>query len=62
MTIGLALPSWIWLIAPYIHDHAVDGRPTRLGRVSARPTSCCSAVAVRLALDGGQRAAGVPPA
>jgi diguanylate cyclase (GGDEF)-like protein/PAS domain S-box-containing protein len=55
MTVGLALPSWVWLIAPYIHDHSLS-MPGRLVSV-AYPLAdvLLLAVAVRLALDGGQR-------
>src|SRR5829696_4277192 len=55
MTVGLALPSWIWLTAPYLHDHSLSS----LGRLVsvAYPLAdvLLLAVAVRLALDGGQR-------
>jgi diguanylate cyclase (GGDEF)-like protein/PAS domain S-box-containing protein len=55
MTVGLALPSWVWLIAPYVHDHSL----TTIGRLVsvAYPMAdvLLLAVAVRLALDGGQR-------
>jgi diguanylate cyclase (GGDEF)-like protein/PAS domain S-box-containing protein len=55
MTVGLALPSWVWLIAPYVHDHSLS----TLGRLVsvAYPLAdvLLLAVAVRLALDGGQR-------
>jgi diguanylate cyclase (GGDEF)-like protein/PAS domain S-box-containing protein len=55
LTVGLALPSWVWLIAPYVHDHSL----TPLGRLVsvAYPMAdvLLLAVAVRLALDGGQR-------
>jgi diguanylate cyclase (GGDEF)-like protein/PAS domain S-box-containing protein len=55
MTVGLALPSWVWLIAPYVHDHSL----TTVGRLVsvAYPMAdvLLLAVAVRLALDGGQR-------
>jgi hypothetical protein len=55
MTVGLALPSWIWLTAPYLHDHSLS----TLGRLVsvAYPLGdvLLLAVAVRLALDGGQR-------
>ena len=55
MTVGLALPSWIWLTAPYLHDNSLS----TLGRLVsvAYPLAdvLLLAVAVRLALDGGQR-------
>jgi diguanylate cyclase (GGDEF)-like protein/PAS domain S-box-containing protein len=55
LTVGLALPSWVWLIAPYVHDHSL----TTVGRLVsvAYPMAdvLLLAVAVRLALDGGQR-------
>jgi diguanylate cyclase (GGDEF)-like protein len=55
LTVGLALPSWVWLIAPYVHDHSL----TTMGRLVsvAYPMAdvLLLAIAVRLALDGGQR-------
>ena len=55
MTVGLALPSWIWLTAPYLHDHTLStlGRLVSVGYPLA--DVLLLAVAVRLALDGGQR-------
>jgi diguanylate cyclase (GGDEF)-like protein/PAS domain S-box-containing protein len=57
LTIGLALPSWLWLVAPYLHDNSLSG----IGRIVsvAYPMGdvLLLAVAVRLALDGGRRAA-----
>ena len=55
MTIGLALPSWVWLIAPYVHDHSL---PTAGRLVSvAYPLAdvLLLAVVVRLTLEGGRR-------
>ena len=54
MTVGLALPSWVWLIAPYVHDHSLStGRLVSVAYPLA--DVLLLAVAVRLALDGGQR-------
>ena len=55
MAVGLALPSWIWLTAPYLHDHTLSslGRLVSVGYPLA--DVLLLAVAVRLALDGGQR-------
>ena len=55
MTVGLSLPSWVWLIAPYVHD----GTLTPLARIVsvAYPMGdvLLLAAAVRLALDAGRR-------
>ena len=36
MTLGLALLSWVALIAPYLHDETLTVREARLGRLPAR--------------------------
>jgi diguanylate cyclase (GGDEF)-like protein/PAS domain S-box-containing protein len=55
LTIGLALPSWLALIAPYLHDDSLS----LVGRLVsvAYPLGdvLLLAVAIRLALDGGRR-------
>ena len=56
LTVGLALPSWIALMAPYLHlDDAVDGsaRSSR-SRTRSADVLLLGAV-VRLALDAGRR-------
>jgi diguanylate cyclase (GGDEF)-like protein/PAS domain S-box-containing protein len=57
MTLGLALPSWVALIAPYLHDDSL----TPLARIVsvAYPMGdvLLLAATVRLALDAGRRSA-----
>ena len=57
LTLGLALPSWVALIAPYLHDDSL----TPLARIVsvAYPMGdvLLLAAAVRLALDAGRRSA-----
>jgi diguanylate cyclase (GGDEF)-like protein/PAS domain S-box-containing protein len=55
MTVGLALPSWIWLIAPYIHDHTLSTAGRLVSVAYPLADVLLLAVAVRLAVDGGQR-------
>jgi PAS domain-containing protein len=55
MTVGLALPSWVWLIAPYIHDHTLSTAGRLVSVAYPLADVLLLAVAVRLALDGGQR-------
>ena len=55
MTVGLALPSWIWLTAPYIHDHSLSTAGRLVSVAYPLADVLLLAVAVRLALDGGQR-------
>jgi diguanylate cyclase (GGDEF)-like protein/PAS domain S-box-containing protein len=55
MTVGLALPSWVWLIAPYIHDHSLSSAGRLVSVAYPLADVLLLAVAVRLALDGGQR-------
>ena len=61
MTVGLALPSWVWLIAPYVqHLLALDRRPARLrGLPARRRAPACRGGAAR----PGRRPAppGLPP-
>jgi diguanylate cyclase (GGDEF)-like protein/PAS domain S-box-containing protein len=55
LTLGLSLPSWVWLMAPYLHDHELS----LLGRVVsvAYPLGdvLLLAAAIRLAVDAGRR-------
>ncbi len=55
LTLGLSLPSWVGLMAPYLHDHQL-GVIGKLVSV-AYPTGdvLLLAVAIRLALDQGRR-------
>ena len=55
MTVGLALPSWIWLTAPYLHDHTLSTFGRLVSVAYPLGDVLLLAVAVRLALDGGQR-------
>jgi diguanylate cyclase (GGDEF)-like protein/PAS domain S-box-containing protein len=55
MTVGLALPSWIWLTAPYLHDHSLSTSARLVSVAYPLADVLLLAVAVRLALDGGQR-------
>src|SRR5215207_5314833 len=55
MTVGLALPSWIWLTAPYLHDHTLSTAGRLVSVAYPLADVLLLAVAVRLALDGGQR-------
>jgi diguanylate cyclase (GGDEF)-like protein/PAS domain S-box-containing protein len=55
MTVGLALPSWVWLIAPYVHDHSLSTSGRLVSVAYPLADVLLLAVAVRLALDGGQR-------
>jgi diguanylate cyclase (GGDEF)-like protein/PAS domain S-box-containing protein len=55
MTVGLALPSWIWLTAPYLHDHSLSTFGRLVSVAYPLGDVLLLAVAVRLALDGGQR-------
>src|SRR5688572_905603 len=55
MTVGLALPSWIWLTAPYLHDHTLSTSGRLVSVAYPLADVLLLAVAVRLALDGGQR-------
>ena len=55
LTVGLALPSWVWLIAPYIHDDSLSMVARLVSVAYPLADVLLLAVAVRLALDGGQR-------
>jgi diguanylate cyclase (GGDEF)-like protein/PAS domain S-box-containing protein len=56
LTIGLSLPSWLWLVAPYLHDHELSGIGRLVSVAYPMGDVLLLAVAVRLALDGGRRA------
>ena len=55
MTVGLALPSWIWLMVPYLHDDTLSTVGRFVSVAYPLADVLLLAVAVRLALDGGQR-------
>ena len=55
LTVGLAIPSWVWLIAPYVHDHSLTTAGRLVSVAYPMADVLLLAVAVRLALDGGQR-------
>jgi diguanylate cyclase (GGDEF)-like protein/PAS domain S-box-containing protein len=55
LTVGLALPSWIWLIAPYIHDDTLSTVGRAVSVAYPLGDVLLLAAAARLALDGGQR-------
>jgi len=55
LIVGLALPSWVWLIAPYLHDHTLSTAGRLVSVAYPLADVLLLAVAVRLALDGGQR-------
>jgi diguanylate cyclase (GGDEF)-like protein/PAS domain S-box-containing protein len=55
MTVGLALPSWIWLMVPYLHDDTLSTAARLVSVAYPLADVLLLAVAVRLALDGGQR-------
>jgi diguanylate cyclase (GGDEF)-like protein/PAS domain S-box-containing protein len=55
LTVGLALPSWVWLIAPYVHDHSLSTAGRLVSVAYPLADVLLLAVAVRLALNGGQR-------
>ena len=55
MTVGLALPSWVWLIAPYVHDDTLSTAGRLVSVAYPLADVLLLAVAVRLALEGGRR-------
>jgi diguanylate cyclase (GGDEF)-like protein/PAS domain S-box-containing protein len=57
LTVGLALPSWIALIAPYVHDHSLSPFARLVSVAYPLGDVLLLAVALRLALDGGRRSA-----
>ena len=57
LTVGLALPSWIALIAPYLHDHSLSPFARLVSVAYPLGDVLLLAVALRLALDGGRRSA-----
>jgi diguanylate cyclase (GGDEF)-like protein/PAS domain S-box-containing protein len=55
LTIGLALPSWMALIAPYIHDGSLSLVAKSVSVAYPLGDVLLLAVAIRLSLDGGRR-------
>ena len=54
LTVGLSLPAWISLMAPYLHQDDLSlARQARLRRLSGRRRILIGAI-VRLALDAGR--------
>jgi diguanylate cyclase (GGDEF)-like protein/PAS domain S-box-containing protein len=55
MTLGLALVSWVALIAPYIHDGSMDVVAKLVSIAYPVGDILLLAAAIRLAVDGGRR-------
>jgi diguanylate cyclase (GGDEF)-like protein/PAS domain S-box-containing protein len=55
MTLGLALVSWVALIAPYIHDDTMDLLSKFVSIAYPAGDILLLAAAIRLAVDGGRR-------
>jgi diguanylate cyclase (GGDEF)-like protein/PAS domain S-box-containing protein len=55
MTLGLALVSWIALIAPYVHDNTLSLLPKLVSIAYPLGDILLLAAAIRLAVDGGKR-------
>jgi diguanylate cyclase (GGDEF)-like protein/PAS domain S-box-containing protein len=55
MTLGLALVSWIALIAPYLHDHTLSVVPKLVSIAYPLGDILLLAAAIRLAVDSGKR-------
>jgi diguanylate cyclase (GGDEF)-like protein/PAS domain S-box-containing protein len=55
LTVGLALPQWIALIAPYLHDHSMSTVAKAVSVAYPFGDVVLLAAAIRLALDGGRR-------
>jgi diguanylate cyclase (GGDEF)-like protein/PAS domain S-box-containing protein len=55
MTLGLALVSWVVLIAPYIHDDSMDVVAKLVSIAYPAGDILLLAAAIRLAVDGGRR-------
>src|SRR4051812_12871243 len=57
LTVGLSLPSWVWLIAPYLHDHSLSGVGRLVSIAYPMGDVLLLAVTARQFLDGGRRQA-----
>jgi diguanylate cyclase (GGDEF)-like protein/PAS domain S-box-containing protein len=55
VALGLALPSWVWLIAPYLHDESLPTLPKLVSVAYPLGDLMLLVPAVVLALDGGRR-------
>jgi len=55
LTVGLALPSWLALIAPYLHDGSLTVVAKLVSVAYPLGDVLLLAAAIRLALDGGRR-------
>jgi diguanylate cyclase (GGDEF)-like protein/PAS domain S-box-containing protein len=55
MTLGLALVSWVVLIAPYVHDHTMSLVPKLVSIAYPLGDIILLAAAIRLAVDTGKR-------
>ncbi len=55
VALGLALPSWVWLIAPYVHDDSLSTLPKLVSVAYPLGDLMLLVPAVVLALDGGRR-------
>ena len=55
MTLGLALVSWVVLIAPYVHDHTMSLVPKLVSIAYPLGDILLLAAAIRLAVDTGKR-------
>jgi diguanylate cyclase (GGDEF)-like protein/PAS domain S-box-containing protein len=56
LTVGLALPQWISLMAPYLHDDELSTVAKLVSIAYPLGDVLLLAAAIRLALDGGRRA------
>ena len=55
LTVGLALPSWVALIAPYLHQDGLGARRQVISVAYPMGDVILLGAAVRLALDAGRR-------
>src|SRR5829696_2837996 len=56
ITVGLSLPQWIALMAPYLHDDELSGVAKIVSIAYPLGDVLLLAAAIRLSLDGGRRA------
>ena len=57
LTVGLALPSWVALISPYLHQHDMGLAAKMVSVAYPMGDIILLAAVVRLALDAGRREA-----
>ena len=55
LTLGLALPQWVMLMAPYVHDSELSTVAKLVSVAYPLGDVLLLAAAIRLALDGGRR-------